>query len=64
MYLPDKMPADLRRAHDALDETVDGLYGLVRPTDTERLEILFDRYEHMAADRDGAQPSNAQSRQR
>jgi hypothetical protein len=49
MYLPNKMPADLRRAHDALDETVDGLYGLVRPTDTERLEILFDRYEHMAA---------------
>lgn len=49
MYFPDKMPADLRRAHDALDEAADGLYGLVRPTDTERLEILFDLYDDMTA---------------
>ncbi|MEJ7786574.1 MAG: type IIL restriction-modification enzyme MmeI [Solirubrobacteraceae bacterium] len=28
IYLPDGMPADLQHAHDALDATVDGLFGL------------------------------------
>ncbi|MBB4662884.1 class I SAM-dependent DNA methyltransferase [Conexibacter arvalis] len=45
MYLPEKMPADLRRAHEALDETIDALYGLSGPTDEERLVVLFDMYE-------------------
>jgi hypothetical protein len=49
MYLPDTMPADLRRAHEALDTTVDGLYGLTEPTDNERLEVLFAMYEQATA---------------
>jgi hypothetical protein len=40
------MPADLRRAHNALDKAVDRLY---RPapfaTDRDRVEHLFGRYE-------------------
>lgn len=49
MYLPDRMPPDLRHAHEALDETVDRLYGLATPSDTERLERLFALYEQMTA---------------
>ena len=44
------MPADVERAHEGLDATVDALYGAPpTPTDTERLEILFRRYEDMIA---------------
>lgn len=51
MYLPDAMPADLRHTHDALDLTVDGLYGLTpKPTDDQRLERLFALYESMNAE--------------
>jgi hypothetical protein len=51
MYLPDGMPADLQHAHDALDVTVDGLYGLApKPTDEQRLERLFALYESMNAE--------------
>lgn len=50
LYDPDLMPADLRRAHQALDRAVDRLY---RPagfaSDRERVEHLFARYEAMAA---------------
>ena len=46
LYDPDTMPADLRRAHAALDRAVDRLY---RPaafeTDRDRVEHLFGRYE-------------------
>jgi len=50
MYLPDGMPADLQHAHDALDSTVDGLYGLApKPADDQRLERLFALYESMSA---------------
>ncbi|MEP7223035.1 MAG: type IIL restriction-modification enzyme MmeI, partial [Novosphingobium sp.] len=46
LYDPDTMPADLRRAHAALDTAVDRLY---RPgpftTDRDRVEHLFGRYE-------------------
>ena len=49
LYDPDAMPADLRRAHRALDRRVDGLYRR-EPfrTDMDRLEFLLDRYEKMA----------------
>jgi hypothetical protein len=51
MYLPDRMSANLRHAHDALDETVDGLYGLEpMPTGEQRLERLFALYESMSAE--------------
>ncbi|UVO50964.1 hypothetical protein M0208_10710 [Sphingomonas sp. SUN019] len=46
LYDPDTMPADLRRAHHALDAAVDKLY---RPSpfasDRDRVEHLFGRYE-------------------
>jgi len=46
LYDPDTMPANLRRAHAALDLAVDRLY---RPTpfatDRDRVEHLFGRYE-------------------
>ena len=46
LYDPDTMPANLRRAHAALDTAVDRLY---RPapfaTDRDRVEHLFGRYE-------------------
>ncbi len=46
LYDPDTMPADLRRAHTALDVAVDKLY---RPapfaSDRDRVEHLFGRYE-------------------
>jgi hypothetical protein len=49
LYLPDKMPLDLQRVHETLDETVDSLYGATTPSNTERLTILFDLYERMTA---------------
>ena len=48
MYNPDKMPADLKQAHDENDILVDQLYrkkGFV--DDEERLATLFDLYEKM-----------------
>ena len=46
LYDPDTMPANLRRAHAALDTAVDRLY---RPapfaSDRDRVEHLFGRYE-------------------
>lgn len=48
MYDPDKMPADLRRAHHALDMAVDALYRK-KPfaNDEERLQLLFNLYEDL-----------------
>ncbi|MGV1048178.1 MAG: DNA methyltransferase [Solirubrobacterales bacterium] len=46
LYDPEKMPGELREAHQFLDAAVDQLYRK-RPfqTDDERLELLFDMYE-------------------
>jgi hypothetical protein len=46
LYDPDTMPADLRRAHQALDLAVDRLYR-AQPfnSDRDRVEHLFGRYE-------------------
>jgi hypothetical protein len=49
LYLPDRMPPDLQRVHDALDKDVDDLYGVTTSSDTERLESLFALYERMTA---------------
>ncbi|MDE6734959.1 MAG: hypothetical protein K2J64_05785 [Desulfovibrio sp.] len=48
MYDPDKMPADLRQAHHALDMAVDALYRK-KPfaNDEERLQLLFKLYEDL-----------------
>ena len=48
LYDPEKMPGDLRAAHDANDETLERIYiGRRFKNDTERLEKLFDLYTRM-----------------
>ncbi len=50
LYDPDVMPADLRRAHRALDQAVDRLYRKASfESDRERVEHLFTLYEKMTA---------------
>jgi hypothetical protein len=50
LYDPDKMPADLRAAHDRNDETLERIYiGRRFKNDTERLEKLFELYTKMTA---------------
>lgn len=54
LYEPDKMPDDLRRAHDRNDEVLERIYiGRRFRNDTERLEKLFDLYSKMTAPRAG-----------
>ena len=48
LYDPDLMPADLRKAHQALDRAVDRLYRRSGfDSDRERVEHLFQLYEAM-----------------
>lgn len=48
LYDPEKMPEDLRRAHDINDETLERIYiGRRFKNDTERLEKLFELYTEM-----------------
>lgn len=50
LYDPDKMPEDLRRAHERNDEVLERIYiGRRFKNDTERLEKLFDLYTQMTA---------------
>jgi hypothetical protein len=49
LYNPDGMPQELRRAHNSLDATIDGLYGLKRPTEGQRLRVLLRRYGELSA---------------
>ena len=50
LYDPNTMPADLRRAHRALDLAVDRLYRKAPfESDRERVEHLFGLYERMTA---------------
>jgi len=50
LYDPEKMPDDLRAAHDRNDETLERIYiGRRFRNDTERLEKLFDMYTKMTA---------------
>lgn len=50
LYDPEKMPADLRAAHDRNDEVLERIYiGRRFKNDTERLEKLFDLYTRMTA---------------
>ena len=50
LYDPDKMPADLREAHERNDEVLERIYiGRRFRNDTERLEKLFDLYTKMIA---------------
>jgi len=48
LYDPEKMPADLREAHERNDETLERIYiGRRFRNDTERLEKLFELYTKM-----------------
>jgi len=48
LYAPEKMPADLRHAHERNDEVLERIYiGRRFKNDTERLEKLFDLYTKM-----------------
>lgn len=50
LYDPDTMPADLRKAHKALDRAVDRLYRKQKfGSDRERAEYLLGLYEQMIA---------------
>ena len=50
LYDPDKMPDDLRAAHDRNDEVLERIYiGRRFKNDTERLEKLFAMYTEMTA---------------
>jgi len=50
LYNPDKMPDNLRRAHERNDEVLERIYiGRRFKNDTERLEKLFDLYTKMTA---------------
>lgn len=50
LYDPEKMPADLREAHERNDEVLERIYiGRRFRNDTERLEKLFELYTKMIA---------------
>ena len=50
LYDPDKMPADLRQAHERNDEVLERIYiGRRFKNDTERLEKLFELYTQMTS---------------
>lgn len=50
LYDPDKMPEDLRQAHERNDEVLERIYiGRRFKNDTERLEKLFDLYTKMTS---------------
>ncbi len=50
LYDPEKMPADLREAHERNDEVLERIYlGRRFRNDTERLEKLFELYTTMTA---------------
>ena len=50
LYNPEKMPADLRHAHERNDEVLERIYiGRRFKNDTERLEKLFELYTKMTS---------------
>jgi hypothetical protein len=55
LYDPNKMPDDLRNAHEELDKAVDNIYR-DKPfeTDEERLAHLFNLYEQMVSEEKGS----------
>ena len=65
LYDPDLMPANLRRAHEALDRAVDRLYRLARfESERERVEHLFRLYEKLRAPLDAAIASRPKRRRK
>lgn len=63
LYDPEKMPADLREAHERTDEVLERIYiGRRFRNDTERLERLFELYTKMAASPGAAKKRKAEAR--
>jgi hypothetical protein len=63
LYDPEKMPADLREAHERNDEVIERIYiGRRFRNDTERLEKLFELYTKMAASPGAAKKRKAEAR--
>ena len=63
LYDPDKMPADLRVAHERNDEVLERIYiGRRFRNDTERLEKLFELYTKMAASPGAAKKRKEEAR--
>ena len=53
LYDPDKMPDDLKKAHQELDLAVDHLYRKKGfESDEDRLQHLFKRYEALVNGKD------------
>jgi hypothetical protein len=65
LYDPDTMPAELRKAHRALDAAVDKLYR-TRPfkSDRERVEHLFPLYETLVQPTSAAPKANKRTARR
>jgi hypothetical protein len=60
LYDPEKMPADLREAHERNDEVLERIYvGRRFRNDTERVEKLFELYTKMTAGRGAATRAKA-----
>jgi hypothetical protein len=58
LYDPEKMPENLRAAHDRNDETLERIYiGRRFKNDTERLEKLFEMYTKLTQDANRARPN-------
>ncbi len=50
LYARDKMPADLRRAHEELDHTVETIFGARKyRSDADRIEHLLSEYDKLIA---------------
>ena len=59
LYDPEKMPENLRAAHDRNDETIERIYiGRRFKNDTERLEKLFEMYTKMTGPKQRPKPIN------
>ena len=60
LYDPEKMPADLREAHERNDEVLERIYiGRRFRNDTERLEKLFELYTELTGPSDKPEKSVA-----
>jgi hypothetical protein len=63
LYDPDRMPVDLREAHERNDEVLERIYvGRRFRNDTERLEKLFELYTKMTTGQDTTKKRKAEAR--
>ncbi|MEW9149638.1 type IIL restriction-modification enzyme MmeI [Acinetobacter indicus] len=64
LYDPEKMPDNLRQAHEENDEVLERIYiGRRFKNDTERLEKLFSMYTEMTAKQAGERKKHDNFRQ-